>query len=102
MKRRTRRDWLSALELAKVPCGPINDLSEVFADPHVQSRQMTVEMPHPLAGQVRLVASPIKLSATPVRYRLAPRCSVADTEAVLGEFGIAPDEVAALRRSGAI
>jgi len=102
MKRRTRRDWLSALELAKVPCGPINDLSEVFADPHVQSRQMTVEMPHPLAGQVRLVASPIKLSTTPVRYRLAPPLLGADTEAVLGEFGIAPDEVAALRRSGAI
>jgi len=63
---------------------------------------MTVEMPHPLAGQVRLVASPIKLSVTPVQYRLAPPLLGADTEAVLAEFGIAPDEVAALRQSGAI
>jgi crotonobetainyl-CoA:carnitine CoA-transferase CaiB-like acyl-CoA transferase len=102
MKRRTRHDWLGALEQAKVPCGPINDLSDVFADPQVQARQMTVEMPHPIAGQVRLVASPIKLSATPVRYRLAPPLLGADTESVLAEFGIAPDEVAAFRRSGAI
>ncbi|MEO6743880.1 MAG: CaiB/BaiF CoA-transferase family protein [Caldimonas sp.] len=102
MKRRPRQDWLSALEQAKVPCGPINDLSEVFADPHVQARQMTVEMSHPLAGPVRLVASPMKLSATPVQYRLAPPLLGADTEVVLAEFGLAPDEIAALRASGAI
>ena len=102
MKRRPRQDWLSALEQAKVPCGPINDLSEVFADPHVQARQMTVEMSHPLAGPVRLVASPMKLLATPVQYRLAPPLLGADTEVVLAEFGLAPDEIAALRASGAI
>ena len=102
MKRRPRQDWLSALEQAKVPCGPINDLSEVFADPHVQARQLTVEMSHPLAGPVRLVASPMKLSATPVQYRLAPPLLGADTEVVLAEFGLAPDEIAALRASGAI
>ena len=102
MKRRPRQDWLSALEQAKVPCGPINDLAEVFADPHVQARQMTVEMSHPLAGPVRLVASPMKLLATPVQYRLAPPLLGADTEVVLAEFGLAPDEIAALRASGAI
>ena len=72
---RRARDWLAALEAAKVPCGPINDLADVFADPQVQARGMTVELPHPLAGAVRLVASPIKLSATPVRYR--PRAAAA-------------------------
>jgi crotonobetainyl-CoA:carnitine CoA-transferase CaiB-like acyl-CoA transferase len=102
MKRRPRQDWLSALEQAKVPCGPINDLSEVFADPHVQARQMTVEMSHPLAGPMRLVASPMKLSATPVQYRLAPPLLGADTEVVLAEFGLTPDEIAALHKSGAI
>jgi len=102
MKRRPRQDWLSALEQAKVPCGPINDLSEVFADPHVQARQMTVEMSHPRAGPVRLVASPIKLSKTPVQYRLAPPLLGADTEVVLAEFGLTPDEIAALRAYGAI
>jgi hypothetical protein len=69
---RGRAAWLAELEAANVPCGPINDLAEVFADPQVRERAMTVEMAHPLAGTVRLVASPMKLAATPVRYRLAP------------------------------
>ena len=102
MKRRTRREWLEALEAAKVPCGPINNLAEVFADPQVRARGMTVDMPHPLAGSVRLVASPIKLSATPVRYRRAPPLLGADTDAVLAEFGLDPAEVAALRAARAL
>src|SRR6185295_15479788 len=72
LKRRPRREWLEALEAAKVPCGPINDLADVFADPHVQARGMTVDVPHPLAGSVRLVSSPLTLSATPVRHDRAP------------------------------
>ncbi|HUP08017.1 MAG TPA: CaiB/BaiF CoA-transferase family protein [Caldimonas sp.] len=102
LKRRTRRDWLEALEAAKVPCGPINDLAEVFADPHVRSRGMTVELPHPLAEAVRLVASPMKLDRTPVQYRRAPPLLGADTDAVLGELGFGAEEIAALRRAGAI
>jgi crotonobetainyl-CoA:carnitine CoA-transferase CaiB-like acyl-CoA transferase len=102
LKRRTRREWLDALEAAKVPCGPINDLAEVFADPHVRSRNMTVELPHPLAEAVRLVASPIKLDATPVQYRRAPPLLGADTEAVLSELGVASEEIGALRQSGVI
>ena len=72
MKTRTRSEWLAALEVAKVPCGPINDLAEVFADPQVLARGMTTEMAHPLAGSVRLVASPMRFSVTPVQYRRAP------------------------------
>ncbi len=102
MKQRTRADWLSALEAAKVPCGPINDLGEVFADPHVRERQMTVEMPHALAGSLRLVASPIKLSATPVQYRRAPPLLGEHTAELLLEFGLDAAEVAALRDAGAI
>jgi crotonobetainyl-CoA:carnitine CoA-transferase CaiB-like acyl-CoA transferase len=102
MKRKSRGQWLEALEAAKVPCGPINDLADVFADPQVRSRGMTVELPHPLAGQVRLVASPIKLDATPVRYRRAPPLLGADTEAVLAEFGVTADERAGLQRARAI
>ena len=102
MKARTRSDWLAALEAAKVPCGPINDLAEVFADPQVRAREMTVEMPHPLAGPVRLVASPMKLSATPVRYRRAPPLLGADTDEVLREFGIGADDIAGLRKAQAI
>ena len=102
MKRRTRQDWLAALEAAKVPCGPINDLAEVFADPHVRSRQMTVAMEHPVAGSIRLVASPIKLSKTPVRYRRSPPLLGADTERGLADLGLTPAEVASLRHAGAI
>ena len=102
LKRRARADWLESLEAAKVPCGPINDLAEVFADPQVAERGMAVTMAHPLAGPLRLVASPIRLSATPVRYRLAPPLLGADTEAILAEFGLDAQAIDALRRERAI
>ncbi len=102
MKTRTRADWLAALEAAKVPCGPINDLAETFADPHVQSRGMTVRLPHPLAGEVPLVASPIKLSATPVQYRHPPPLLGEHNEEVLGGIGIDAAERARLRERGVI
>jgi len=66
MKTRTKTDWLSALEAAKVPCGAINNLAEVFADAHVLERGMVGHWRHPMNDNVRLVASPMKLSATPV------------------------------------
>jgi len=67
MKTRTKTDWLTALEAAKVPCGAINNLAEVFADPQIAARHMVTEWQHPIKNALRLVASPIKLSATPVR-----------------------------------
>jgi len=102
LKLRPRAAWLADLEAAKVPCGPINDLAEVFADAQVRERTMTVEMPHPLAGTVRMVASPIKLAATPVRYRRAPPLLGADTDAVLAELGLDATAIAGLRQRGAI
>ncbi|MES2398621.1 MAG: CaiB/BaiF CoA-transferase family protein [Pseudomonadota bacterium] len=72
LKTRTKADWLAALEAAKVPCGAINNLAEVFADPQVEARQMVNEWKHPLKDDLRLVASPIKLSVTPVRTDLPP------------------------------
>jgi crotonobetainyl-CoA:carnitine CoA-transferase CaiB-like acyl-CoA transferase len=68
----------------------------------VQERGMTVDLAHPLAGEVRLVASPIKLAATPVRYRRAPPLLGADTDQVLAEFGFDPEQIAGLRQRGAI
>jgi len=69
---RTQRAWLDALEPAGVPCGPINKLDAVFADPQVIARAMRVDLPHPLAGSVPQVATPVKMSGTPLHPSLPP------------------------------
>ena len=102
MKARSRSDWLESLEAAKVPCGPINDLADVFADPHICAREMMVQMQHPLAGRVTLVASPIKLSATPVQYRRPPPLLGEHTAELLREFGVGEADITALRAAKAI
>ncbi|MFZ6733959.1 CaiB/BaiF CoA transferase family protein [Undibacterium sp. Ji42W] len=80
---KTKQEWISLLEEAGVPCGPINTLDEVFKDPQVLARKMQINLPHPTAGQVKLVASPMKLSATPVIYPSAPPLLGQHTESVL-------------------
>lgn len=67
MKLRSKADWLAALEGAKVPCGAINNLAEVFTDPQIEARDMVTHWAHPFKSDLPLVASPLKLSATPVR-----------------------------------
>ena len=83
MKTRSKADWLAALEAAKVPCGAINNLAEVFADPQVAARHMVTDWQHPVKNDLRLVSSPIKLSATPVTTRLPPPLLGQHTEEVL-------------------
>ena len=100
---KTTAQWVALLEEAGVPCGPINDLAQVFADPQVQARGLRVELPHPLAGTVPQVASPIRLSETPVQYRNAPPLLGEHTERVLGEvLGLSPERIAALREAGVV
>jgi crotonobetainyl-CoA:carnitine CoA-transferase CaiB-like acyl-CoA transferase len=95
---RSTAEWIAALEPAGVPCGPINDLAQVFADPQVIARGLKVELPHPLAGTVPGVASPLRLSATPVEYRNAPPLLGEHTDAVLGELlGLDAAALAGLR-----
>jgi crotonobetainyl-CoA:carnitine CoA-transferase CaiB-like acyl-CoA transferase len=90
-------DWVKACEGVGVPCGPINDLKAVFDDPHIQARKLKIEMPHPTAGTMPLVGSPIRMSATPVEYRLPPPLLGQHTLAVLEEvLGLGRDEIAAL------
>ena len=83
---RTTREWVAALESKAVPCGPINRLDEVFADPQVIARGLRVELPHPVAGVVPGVANPIRLSGTPVVYRSAPPRLGAHTAGVLADW----------------
>ena len=86
LRRRPRAQWLAALDAAQVPCGPINDLGEVFADPQVQARQLVRRWQHPLCDELRLVASPIRLSVTPVVERRPPPLLGEHTAQVLGEL----------------
>ena len=82
---RTTAEWVSALEQADVPCGPVNRLDQVFADPQVQARGIRVDLPHPL-GTVSTVASPVRLSATPVQYRRPPPLVGQHTDEVLRDW----------------
>jgi crotonobetainyl-CoA:carnitine CoA-transferase CaiB-like acyl-CoA transferase len=83
---RTSADWIAALEAAGVPCGPINRIDEVFADPQVVARGLRIALPHPLAGQVPLVANPIRLSGSPVAYQRPPPLLGEHTEEVLAQW----------------
>jgi crotonobetainyl-CoA:carnitine CoA-transferase CaiB-like acyl-CoA transferase len=83
---RTVVDWLSALETAGIPCGPINTLDKVFAEPQVGARGMLILMKHPGIGQLPLVGSPLKFSDTPVEYKLPPPGLGEHTDEILKEF----------------
>ncbi len=102
METRPRAHWLELLESHGVPCGPINDYAEVMADPHVRARDLVVEVDHPTLGRIRTLGTPIKLSETPlVPGRPAPRLGQ-HTDDILGDAGFGADEIAALRRTGAV
>jgi formyl-CoA transferase len=103
MRTRTTRQWLEALEPAGVPVGPINNLAQVFEDPQVRARGMKVEAPHPLAGKVPMVASPMKLSATPVEHRTAPPTLGQHTDEILTALlGFTEQQIALLREQGVV
>src|SRR5256885_362274 len=97
-----RSHWLAVLEANDIPCGPINDYAQVFTDPQVVARNMVVEVEHPTLGVLKTLGTPIKLSATPPDVgRRAPLLGE-HTDEVLVEGGFGKDEIAALRRAGAV
>ncbi|MCY4757337.1 CaiB/BaiF CoA transferase family protein [Pelomonas aquatica] len=102
IRQRPRADWLAALEAAKVPCGSINAIGEALADPQAQARGSVVDMPHPLAPVLRLIASPMKLSATPVRYLHAPPLLGQHSDELLREAGFDVKEITDWRAAGVI
>lgn len=96
-------EWIASLEQAGVPCGPIHDLAQVFDDPQVRHRGMRVEAEHPLSGTVPMVASPIRLSRTPVRDPVAPPLLGQHTREVLrGLLDMTAEQVEALRERGVV
>ena len=100
---RTTAEWTAALAEQGVPCGPINDLAQVFADPHVVARGLASRIEHETLGSVPTVASPLRLSATPVTYDAAPPGLGEHTDSVLADtLGFSPDEIASLRSRGIV
>lgn len=100
---RATADWMRLLASRAVPCGPINTVSQVFADPQVRARGLRVEMDHPQLGKVPQVANPMRLSQTPVRYRIAPPALGEHTEVVLREvLGMDADAIRHLREQGIV
>jgi crotonobetainyl-CoA:carnitine CoA-transferase CaiB-like acyl-CoA transferase len=98
---RPTKEWIALFEQVGVPCGPINTIADVFADPQVQARGDRITMTHPVAGEIPLVASPIRMSDTPVQYRAAPPVLGQDTRAVLSEWlGLRDDTIAAMIDKG--
>ena len=94
--------WVERLNAAGVPCGPVLDLAQVFADPQVLARQMLVELPHPEVGTFKTTGLPIKLSRNPGRIDRRPPLLGEHTDEVLRECGVADDEIARLRTDGVI
>ncbi|MCB6184164.1 CoA transferase [Leeia sp. TBRC 13508] len=103
MKLRNRDEWLQMLEVETIPCGPINSIPQAFEDPHVQYRQIKVNVPHPSAGNVPLVANPIRLSETPIEYNVAPPTLGQHTQEVLSDIaGLTEEQLAELAGKGVI
>ena len=102
MTSRPRAHWLALFEARDIPCGPINNYEEVLADPHVLARELVVETDHPTLGRIKTLGTPLKLSETPLLPgRPAPLLGQ-HTDEVLREAGLAADEIAELRRVGAV
>lgn len=103
MTARTTAQWVAALEAAAIPCGPINSLDQVFADPQVEARGLRIELTREDGAVVPGVANPVRFSETPVSYDKAPPQLGADTERVLSALlGLSPDQIQALKKDGTV
>ena len=102
MRTRPAAEWIERLKAAGIPCGGVRDLAQVFADPQLIERAMVVAIDHPVAGAIRQLGVPIKMSGTPGAVRTPPPALGQHTEAILGELGMSGPEIARLRADGAV
>jgi crotonobetainyl-CoA:carnitine CoA-transferase CaiB-like acyl-CoA transferase len=103
MRTRTQHDWLAALEARGVPCGPINRLDQVFADPQLRARALRRDLPHPLAGRVPQVVAPLRLSGTPLAFdRPPPLLGEHTAEVLSARLGMEAARMRELEASGVI
>ncbi len=100
--KRSRGECIEALRAHGVPCGPINTIPEILAEPQIIHREMLRYLPHPTAGKVPQIVSPLRLKQNPLAFNDAPPLLGADTEAVLKEIGVTPDQYAALLARGVL
>ncbi|MCY4578611.1 MAG: CoA transferase, partial [Chloroflexi bacterium] len=98
----TTAHWVEALEKAGVPCGPIYNIEQVYADPHVQSREMAVELEHPKSGSIRNIGVAVKLHDTPGSVRTPAPILGQHSEEVLDQYGYAESDIAALKDAGVL
>ena len=102
-RKKTKGDWIALLEKANVPCGPINNFKEVFENEQVIHRGVQIDIPHPTVGNMKLVASPMRLSKTPTEVRMAPPTLGQHTQEILHERLKLDDQaIEALRTKGVI
>ena len=102
MRTQTTGWWVERLEAASIGCGPINTVAQAFADPQVRARETVVRMVRDDGSEVQVVANPVRLSATPVQYRLAPPTLGQHSDEVLDELGFSASEIARLRQDGIV
>jgi crotonobetainyl-CoA:carnitine CoA-transferase CaiB-like acyl-CoA transferase len=102
-RKKSVNEWLSLCAEADVPAGPVNTLDKVFQDPQALHREMVVELPHPSAGTVRLVGTPLKFSDTPAEVRLPPPVLGEHTDEILRErLAYDDEEIRQFRKDGVI
>jgi len=99
---KTRDEWFELLSRADVPVGKVQDIDEVFSDPHVRHRQMVIEVDHPQYGKVKQIGFPVKLSDTPWKVRIPVALMGEHTSEVLSELGCSEDEINKLREEGVV
>ena len=102
-RKKTKADWITSLEKANVPCGPINNMKEVFENQQVIARNMQINVPHPTVGKMKLVASPMKFSKTPTEVRMAPPTLGQHTNEILHDrLNLDDEAITQLRKKGII